>query len=140
MDKEKIKKLIDVGEFQGELLYFTANLDGDFLFSFEHPAHSYGVFIPLYNLEALVSDLEFFCQGKSKYPPKKGEDEIFRGDVLNIEKTESHLYLRILSELIFLIMIPSGKQKALSRDFFNLFKHVKTKVFPVVEEEVQILN
>jgi len=140
MDKEKIKRLIEVEAFQGEFLYFTTNQDGDFLFSFEHPGHSYGVFIPLYSLEALVSDLEFFCQGKSKYPPKKGEDEIFRGDILNIEKTESHLYLRILSELIFFIMIPSRKLKGLSRDFINLLKHVKTKIFPIVEEEVQTLN
>ena len=140
MDKEKIKRLIDAGAFQGELLYLTANLDGEFLFSLEHPGHSYGVFIPLYSLEALVSDLEFFCQGKSKYPPKKAQDEIFRGDVLNIEKTESHLYIRILSELTFLIMIPSGKLRGLSRDFIYLVKYVKTKIFPIVEEEVQTLN
>jgi len=140
MDKEKIKRLIDVEPFEGELLYFMTNRDGDFLFSFEHPGHSYGVFIPLYSLETLVSDLEFFRQGKSKYPPKKGEDEIFRGDILIIEKTESHLYLSILSELIFIIMIPSRKLKALSRDFSSLLQHVKTKIFPIVEEEVQTLN
>lgn len=67
MNEEKIKRLIDVGGFQGEFLYFTANLDGEFLFSLEHPGHSYGVFIPFYSLEALVSDLEFFCQGKSNW-------------------------------------------------------------------------